>query len=157
MNENTNKSLKTHTENGDFAPGNIANPTGRPKKGNAWADVYNQILDSEKIDITLRSVDKVGGMILKKIILRTEKDDGSQAPTIRYALACAVVAEGLKGNIRAIQELADRTVGKPNQSITINEEEDIAEHLRSLSEIIRRVNTSTTAPLPDTDTAKIPE
>jgi hypothetical protein len=104
-----------------WKPGVSGNPAGRPKKTNAWSDVYNTILDSDKVEITLRSVDKAGGMLLKKIILRTQTDDGRQAPTIRYALACAVVAEGLKGNIKAIQELADRTVGKSVQSIVFND------------------------------------
>lgn len=116
-----NISTVKRDEKGLFLPGGVGNPAGRPKKTNAWSDVYNSILDSDKVEITLRSVDKQGGMVIKKIILRTELDDGRQAPTIRYALACAVVAEGLKGNIKAIQELADRTVGKSVQSIILNE------------------------------------
>ena len=117
----TNTEEKRDVTTGRFLPGNSCSP-GRPRKGNAWSQVYNQILDSDKIEISLRSVDKQGGMVLKKIILKTELDDGRQAPTIRYALACAVVAEGLKGNIKAIQELADRTVGKSVQSIIFNDD-----------------------------------
>jgi hypothetical protein len=63
MEENSNKTEEKRGESGRFLPGTVHNPTGRPKKGNAWDHVYNQILDSDKIEITLRSIDTEGGMV----------------------------------------------------------------------------------------------
>lgn len=107
MDEKPLKSVDNRNEKGQFGANNNANPEGRPTKTNAWTDILNRILDSEKIEITIVKGDK------KEEIKLNNKN------TMRYALGVALVKHGLKGNILAIRELFDRTQGKPAQSMDI--------------------------------------
>jgi len=115
--------------------GEVRNPNGRPKKENAWADIYNLILDSQKVKMEVLS--KSGDV---ETIELTEKN------TIRYGIGIALSREALKGNVNAARELADRTAGKPKQEteskIILEEEEDLSllseEELHLLLELKRK-------------------
>ncbi|MBU2249340.1 MAG: hypothetical protein KKD77_21510 [Gammaproteobacteria bacterium] len=114
MSEITDKSQENrkenHKSNGDFAPGNCANPAGRPKKGDAWRDIYNEVLDSHEIELLLK--DRKGNE--KEIYLRAEG-----GKTFRYAIVIGLVKAAMGGDVRAAQELADRTGGKPKQTVEL--------------------------------------
>jgi hypothetical protein len=87
-----------------FKPGVSGNPLGRPKKGDAWADVANEILGAKSVIMTITSED--GNT--KEMSLGCNK-------TLRHAVIFAQVNAAINGNIQAARELADRTEGKPAQ------------------------------------------
>src|SRR6185437_9706051 len=88
-----------------FAPGNCANPAGRPslKKMNAAC-----------VDALARIVPK-------------EELRASGLPLSLFGLTYAEIAtfilkmEGLRGNLQAIEQLVDRAEGKPATSVTGND------------------------------------
>ena len=87
-----------------FKPGVSGNPLGRPKKGDAWADVANEILGAKSVIMTITSEDGK----TKEMSLGCNK-------TLRHAIIFAQVNAAMNGNIQAARELADRTEGKPAQ------------------------------------------
>ena len=87
-----------------FKKGQSGNPKGRPKKGEAWADVANELLNSKEIDITIKTSD---GKV-KRFNLEADK-------SFRHAVIVGQISEAMKGNVQAARELADRTEGKPKQ------------------------------------------
>ena len=87
-----------------FKPGVSGNPRGRPKKGDAWADVANEILGAKSVILTITSEDGK----TKELSLGCNK-------TLRHAVIFAQVNAALNGNIQAAKELADRTEGRPAQ------------------------------------------
>ena len=90
-----------------FKSGVSGNPRGRPKKGNAWADVANEILGAKSIVMTIISENGK----TKEMSLGCNK-------TLRHAVIFAQVNAAMKGNVQAARELADRTEGRPNQIST---------------------------------------
>jgi len=99
----TNKS--NHNHKGKFAKGNNANPTGRPKKENTWNDIIEDILDSAVIDTTIW----VDGAKKKMRI--------TAANTFKHTIIMKLLQKALreKGDIRAMEMLLDRSLGKPKQ------------------------------------------
>ena len=91
-------------------------PEGRPKKGNAWADIYNEVLDSHEIELRLK--DRKGNE--KEIYLRTENNR-----TFRYAITIGLIKAAMNGDVSAARELADRTAGKPKQTIDYTDRDNI--------------------------------
>jgi len=105
-----------------FEKGTSGNPNGRPKKGRAWADVYDTVLDSTSITVTVN----VNGEIQQHCIKgEVEEEDGAKKQvSMRYLLGVKLLEEGLSGNVNAIKELADRTEGRPRDKVEITEEEN---------------------------------
>ena len=91
-----------------FKPGQSGNPLGRPKKENTFSDTARSLMASKDMCITW----EING---KKRTLRVTADRN-----IYYGLVSALIIEGLKGDVRAIRELVNRTEGKPAQAIDIN-------------------------------------
>ena len=87
-----------------FKKGQSGNPNGRPKKGQAWADVANELLNSNEINITM----KMSNGKVKNLNLEADK-------SFRHAVIIGQISEAMKGNVQAARELADRTEGKPKQ------------------------------------------
>ena len=87
-----------------WKPGESGNPNGRPKKGEAWADVANELLNSKEIDITMKMAD---GKV-KRLSLESDK-------SFRHAVIVGMIKEAMKGNVQAARELADRTEGKSKE------------------------------------------
>ena len=87
-----------------WKPGESGNPNGRPKKGEAWADVANELLNSKEIDITMKMAD---GKV-KRWRLESDK-------SFRHAVIVGMIKEAMKGNVQAARELADRTEGKSKE------------------------------------------
>jgi len=90
-----------------FQPGESGNPAGRPKGTHCISDAYRELLKGQNIHVEWT----VNG---KKKHLHLESDKN-----LAYGLASATMMEALKGNIRAMQEIADRVQGKAKQSIDI--------------------------------------
>ena len=84
--------------------GQSGNPNGRPKKGQAWADVANELLDSNEIDITM----KMSNGKVKNLNLEANK-------SFRHAVIIGQISEAMKGNVQAAKELADRTEGRSKE------------------------------------------
>ncbi len=137
-----NKTDNNRNDKGQFTPNNIANPTGRPPKGDAWADIYNEILDSKDINLEITKIDDKG--------TKTKKINLTSKTTMRYALGVALLKEGLKGNVAAVKELSDRTAGKPPQSIAIKGDEDVNDAFQRISKGLHYVDTGSPADKPDT-------
>jgi len=87
-----------------WKPGQSGNPNGRPKKGEAWADVANELLNSKEIDITMKLAD---GKV-KRLSLESDK-------SFRHAVIVGMIKEAMNGNVQAAKELADRTEGKSKE------------------------------------------
>ena len=87
-----------------WKPGESGNPNVRPKKGEAWADVANELLNSKEIDITMKMAD---GKV-KRLSLESDK-------SFRHAVIVGMIKEAMKGNVQAARELADRTEGKSKE------------------------------------------
>jgi len=97
-----------------FEKGKSGNPNGRPKKGSAWADIYNEILDSSIITMTL----EIDGQIIQRSLKVQDNK------TMRYALGVKLLEEGLTGNVQAIKEMSDRTEGKPRDKVQISDDDN---------------------------------
>jgi len=87
-----------------WKPGQSGNPNGRPPKGEAWADVANELLNSKEIDITMKMAD---GKV-KRLSLESDK-------SFRHAVIVGMIKEAMNGNVQAARELADRTEGKSKE------------------------------------------
>ena len=87
-----------------WKPGESGNPNGRPKKGEAWADVANELLNSKEIDITMKMAD---GKV-KRLSLESDK-------SFRHAVIVGMIKEAMNGNVQAARELAARTEGKSKE------------------------------------------
>ena len=113
MNPNSTKKTpdklrkKKMPEGKRFKPGVSGNPRGRPKKGDAWADVANEILGAKSVILTITSEDGK----TKELSLGCNK-------TLRHAIIFAQVNAALNGNIQAANGLADRTEGRPQRIST---------------------------------------
>lgn len=87
------------------------NPNGRPKKGNAWADIINSMVDGSEVKITI--INPNGKE--KNIEIKVEPKDIS----IRHAIVYGIIRKAVSGDVSAFNALADRTVGKAGQSIDL--------------------------------------
>jgi len=94
-----------------FPPGVSGNPEGRPKKENTFSDICRELLQSKEIDITY-TFPKKGQMVTSHMHMQSDK-------TMNHSLAAVLIKEGMSGNVKAIQEIIDRTDGKPKQTIDL--------------------------------------
>jgi len=92
-------------------PGEIRNPNGRPKKENTFSDICRELLQSKEIDITY-TFPKKGTMVTSHMHMSSDK-------TMNHSLAAVLIKEGMGGNVKAIQEIIDRTDGKPKQTVDL--------------------------------------
>ena len=133
-----------------WKPGQSGNPNGRPPKGDAWSDIYNEILDSKEIDLEITNINDKGEEKTKKINLTSKRK-------MRYALGVALLKEGLKGNVTAIKELSDRTVGRAVQKVNINEVENLDDKLKRAVELMDFIDESNGVDRPTSDSETISE
>ena len=96
-----------------FKKGQSGNPKGRPKKGEAWADVANDLLNSKEIDITMKTAD---GKI-KRLNLESDK-------TLRHAVIIGQINSAMAGNVQAAKEVADRTEGRAKEFREVTNKND---------------------------------
>lgn len=90
-----------------FQPGQSGNPAGRPRKGDAWADIISEIMEQEERKLTEvgNSIRSVRLAIVRRIALLALKDSDHHVA------------------IRAAQWLADRESGRPGQRVAIEDTE----------------------------------
>ena len=102
---------------GTFKAGVVANPNGRPKKGNAWADIENELLSAAgiKLEITNIVIDKDTGAPLRQV----SKIDLAigESKTIRHAITIRQIQLALSGDNVAINNLKNYDIGMPKQSV----------------------------------------
>ena len=85
-----------------FKPGQSGNPKGRPKKDLAISDILNSIGDEEITNQT------TGEVITK-----------------RRAVLHTIYSAALKGDLNAAKFIADRTEGKPIETVRTHEIQEI--------------------------------
>ena len=77
-----------------WKPGQSGNPGGRPRR------------------------DAITGALREQLASQTNSPDGG-SETIADAIAAALIKHALRGDVRAIREIADRTEGRPRQQFNI--------------------------------------
>lgn len=95
LNKNQTKMANPHG-NPQWGKGTSGNPKGRPKKGDAWADIIAEMLDQVGLEI--------------------EPGKPLSGPARRVIIKNAI-ARAIKGDNRMAEWLADRESGKPRQII----------------------------------------
>ncbi len=112
--ENTEKQQDISDENENnnvigrpFEKGISGNPKGRPRKEKTFSDTAIKLLSSSNIEIKY----EINGK--KKHINLTSSEN------IYCGLVSALIVQGLKGDVRAIKELIDRTEGKAVQKLDL--------------------------------------
>ncbi|HQN46750.1 MAG TPA: DUF5681 domain-containing protein [Rugosibacter sp.] len=95
------KALEKYAWKKGFAP----NPKGRPKGHKYFSETARQLLVANELHVSWT----VNG--------KTKNLDVVSDQNMHHGLVAALIMEGMKGNVRAIQELIDRTEGKPVQAI----------------------------------------
>jgi hypothetical protein len=106
----TKKKIILRNIKGQFT--GCGNPSGRPNGAKSVNDSLSQMLESDHIDIFITRTDAKGKSYKMRLCLDTANKQDFKA-----AIAATLIQEALKGNIKAIQEIYDRTEGKPTQKI----------------------------------------
>lgn len=109
--------IKIHS--GQWQKGTSGNPSGRPKKNNSWAEMFNDILDSSYMCVVLKNKNGTN----HKIEINLEDADGAEV-SIRKAICVSTTLKALQGDLSATNLIMDRTEGKPAQKIIKEEIED---------------------------------
>jgi hypothetical protein len=112
MDEIPNKSDTNRRADGTFMPGTVHNAKGRPKKGNAWADIREELLSASKIRIALTTPDKFGNERTRLFSMKTDEEK-----SFRYAILVRQIQNALSGDNDSIRDLMDRQEGKPRQTL----------------------------------------
>ena len=113
MNKTEGNHRPNHTARGRFAPGNCANPNGRPKK-----------------DVSLTS-------LLKEEITKIPSGE-RQGRTWRQLLVLAWLTGAMKNPV-LLKELLDRLEGRPTQIVTGAEGGPIKIEIQGLLEKLKRL------------------
>jgi hypothetical protein len=100
-----------------FKPGQSGNPNGGPRREKRFSTILANLLESSELDASYSFTDDNGVLITKRI--KVKADNGK---TLFHALALALIAKGLAGEIPAIKEAIDRLEGKAEATMTINQE-----------------------------------
>ena len=103
-------------ERGRLLPGQCANKNGRPRKEKCFSDIARSLLGAKKIDIEY-TFPSGGTMKTAKVHIESDK-------TIYHGLVCALVKEGMDGNVQAIKELIDRTEGRAKENMDLTTKGD---------------------------------
>tara|TARA_R110002110_G_scaffold60364_1_gene169972 strand:+ start:125 stop:508 length:384 start_codon:yes stop_codon:yes gene_type:complete len=97
-----------------FKKGQSGNPNGRPKKGEAWADVARELLDSNEIEINM----VMGNGKQKRLSMVADK-------SFRHAVIIGQINQAMQGNVQSAKELADRTEGKSKETKEITHKDTL--------------------------------
>ena len=100
-----------------WPPGQSGNPNGRPKKGQAWKDILDELLGAQTISLVMEST--IGDSKKKKKV--SIDLDVKDKKTVRHAITIREIQLALaKGDIAAIKDLKDRDMGRPDQKIELD-------------------------------------
>ena len=91
-----------------WKPGQSGNPTGRPKDEKMMSDVLRELLECDSLKMTVEANGKSVNIDIKA------------DRKLKYAIGIALVAEGVKGDVKAFREIADRVEGRAVQNINSN-------------------------------------
>ncbi len=113
----------THSENGCFAPGNVANPNGRgigtPNKVQLGGPITQETIDKletfSKSDL-IKLIRKVSGAIWGIGIM--SDDEAFEAVRLKL-LHTGLTSESANSSLNVLKEWSDRTKGKAPQSIAM--------------------------------------
>jgi hypothetical protein len=103
-------------EETQFSPGVSGNPKGR---GDAWADIENEMLSATSIEEKIDFLDK-DGQPQTKII----KMSMGEKRTFRHGLTARKIQMGIGGDLAAMQDLEDRERGRATQSMNLGGQRD---------------------------------
>jgi hypothetical protein len=105
-----------------FLPGESGNPAGRPKKGNAWADIRNDLLSASKVklSITIPDKDEREGFDKTRIFNLAVGEER----TLRHAIIVRQIQNALSGDNDAIRDLMNREEGMPRQAVDLGGQRD---------------------------------
>lgn len=137
-----------------FKPGQIPNPTGKPKGARTFKRVIEKWLNQPVSADT-----KIGKTTLGKIIRDTMGADATNIDAYDAMVLQQICKAVRDSDTHAFSTLADRTDGKPQQYMTLGyKPETIKDHLSNLAEAIREADTADEngidqAAEPDADTA----
>lgn len=90
------------------------NRKGRPKKN--ITTFLKEFGDGKKVSYHIELTDKDGKKKELKGVIAGKGSNG----TINQLIATQLLAKAIKGDLKAIQEVLDRTEGKPKQSIELD-------------------------------------
>ena len=95
-----------------WKPGQSGNPAGRPKNEKMMSDVLRELLECKTIKM---SVEANG----KSVNINIKSDR-----KLKYAIGIALIAAGVKGDVKAFREIADRVEGRAVQNVNAKFTED---------------------------------
>ncbi len=119
MGEEPEKQEDIKKESHRFLPGQSGNPSGRPKKGSAWADIRKELLSASKIKLVLSTPDANGFDKTRIFDLKVGEEK-----TFRHAIMTRQIQNALSGDNDAIRDLMDREDGKPRQTVDLGGQDD---------------------------------
>jgi hypothetical protein len=92
-----------------WVKGQSGNPKGRPKKGNAWADIINQMMESKGVTVTYTRKDADGNPVKETI------DINAGRLSIRQVMAANMLKQALEGDNATVKTLIEHEVGRAMQ------------------------------------------
>jgi len=95
-----------------WVKGQSGNLAGRPKKGNAWTDIINEVMEAKAVNVKYKTLDFEGKAIVKELKL----DAVGTHRNIRQLLAVELVSRAMDGDISATKTLIEHEVGKAVQT-----------------------------------------
>lgn len=101
--------LTPEMEKVKWKKGQSGNPKGRPPMEKCFSDTARLILNATELNIDL-IVETNGKKRVNKIAYKAKRG-------FYHALVCALLKEGMSGNVQAIKELIDRSDGKVKEMI----------------------------------------
>jgi len=118
MGEMPNITAENREPDGRFAVGNPGGP-GRPPRGQAWADIRNEILSASKVKLSITVPDKDGMNRTRVFDLAVGEEK-----TIRHAIIIRQTQNALSGDNDAIRDLMNREEGMPHQAVNLGGQSD---------------------------------
>ena len=94
--------LTPEMEAKQWQKGQSGNPKGRSKGVRSFSEVAREMLNAKKLDVTIT----LPNGHKKSLCVGTNN-------TFYHAICAALIIEGVKGNVKAVKELIDRTEGRP--------------------------------------------
>lgn len=102
------KDTSKHRNRHSWAKGQSGNPDGRPKKGNAWTDIINEMMEAKDVHVSYDTLDASGNKIRKEMqfaAVGTKRN-------IRQLLALTMMKKALDGEASFMKMLMEHEVGK---------------------------------------------
>ena len=96
---------------GSWVKGQSGNPGGRPKKGNAWTDIFNEVMEAKSAHVVMNTPDAEGKLKRTEININAV---GTKR-NIRQLVALKIVDQALKGDTTAQKIIIEHEVGRPMQ------------------------------------------